>query len=189
LEKSAAVSRIVFITGGCRSGKSDFAVQYAAQKAARVAMLVTCVPSDEEMESRVAKHRASRPAGWPVHEAPFDICPALESIAEDVVVFDCLPTWIANRLVRADSPESIEAGVIELLECLRALPSKTVVVVSAEVGMSVVPETLLGRQFRDLVGFANQRFATISSEAYFLVSGLPLELKHLSRKVRSGDQP
>jgi adenosylcobinamide kinase/adenosylcobinamide-phosphate guanylyltransferase len=180
------VSRIIFITGGCRSGKSDFAVRYAAQSAARVAMLVTCVPSDEEMQSRVAKHRASRPAGWPVHEAPFDIGPALDSIAEDVVVFDCLPTWIANRLVRTDSTESIEAAILELLQRLKLSPTKTVVVVSAEVGMSLVPETLLGRQFRDLVGFANQRFADVSTEAYFLVSGIPLELKQMSRKVHSG---
>jgi adenosylcobinamide kinase/adenosylcobinamide-phosphate guanylyltransferase len=175
------------MTGGCRSGKSDFAVQYAARSKGRVAMLVTCIPSDEEMELRVTKHRANRPADWPVHEAPFDVSRALEAIVEDVVVFDCLPTWIANKLVRADSTESIERSIVELLESLKMLADKTVVVVSAEVGMSVVPETHLGRQFRDLVGFANQRFAAVASEAYLLVSGIPLELKKLSGKRDSVD--
>jgi len=174
------MASLVFLTGGCRSGKSDLAVQLAEQHGGTVAMLVPCIPADDEMKERIALHRSRRPANWPVYEEAVDPGLLLGRLQEDVIVFDCLPTWIGNLLVRPESPDSIEMRIPALLEACLASPAQIVIVVSTEVGLGLVPDYPLGRQFRDLVGLANQDFVKRATDAYFLISGIPLNLKQLA---------
>ena len=176
-EAGGRLANLIFLTGGCRSGKSDIAVQLARQHGGTVAMLVPCVPADDEMKVRVARHRAARPADWPVYEEALQPAVVLRQLQEEVVIFDCLPTWIGNLLVSSVSPESIDTQVLALLESCVECAAKVVIVVSAEVGLGLVPDNALGRKFRDHLGLANQHFVRRAENAYFLVSGVPINLK------------
>lgn len=186
-EVGGLVPSLVFLTGGCRSGKSDFAIQLARQHGGTVAMLVPCIPADDEMRERVARHRASRPVDWPVYEEAVAPGVLLNRIQQEVIIFDCLPTWIGNLLVAPDCPEPLDERVLAFLNSCAACAAKVVIVVSAEVGLGLVPDNALGRKFRDHLGLANQHFVRRAEKAYFLVSGVPIDLK-LFRPITLGCQ-
>lgn len=162
------------------------AVQLARQHGGTVAMLVPCVPADDEMRVRVARHRAARPADWPVHEEALQPAVVLGQLRQEVVIFDCLPTWIGNLLVSSASSESIDSQVLALLESCIECAAKVVIVISAEVGLGLVPENALGRKFRDHLGLANQHFVRQAEKAYFLVSGVPINLKQFPPIILEG---
>jgi len=185
------MSQIIFITGGCRSGKSAFAVSLARAMGCSTRVLATCVPCDAEMEARVAAHRRERPAAWTTSEVGVELEAALAAVTEEIVLLDCVPTWIGNLLMaepHADAPaESAPAApksqrpilsrVQRLRQSLENCPARIALVLGAEVGSSIVPETPLGRLFRDLVGAANQELAAAAARVYLMVAGVPLELK------------
>jgi len=170
------MSRIIFITGGCRSGKSAFAVSLARGMGRSTRVLATCVPCDAEMEARVAAHRRERPPGWSTSEVNLDLEAALIASNEEVVLLDCVPTWIGNLLMAERSSATILDAVRSLRRALQACPARTALVLGAEVGSSIVPETALGRQFRDLVGAANQELAAAATRAYLMVAGVACAL-------------
>jgi adenosylcobinamide kinase/adenosylcobinamide-phosphate guanylyltransferase len=96
------MGEILFVTGGARSGKSRFAERLAADAGARVTYLATLEPLDEEMQHRIARHRADRPGEWITVEEPLDLVAALQVIGgSDTVLLDCLSLWVSNRLARA----------------------------------------------------------------------------------------
>jgi len=171
------MSRIVLITGGCRSGKSDFAVELTRQLRGPVTFLATCLPCDDEMRQRVALHRQTRPAEWHLVEEAWEPGRALATIVGGVVLLDCVPTWIGNLLMRGDPAQAVESAVEAFGEALAACRAQVVLAVSAEVGDGLVPEYPLGRSFRDCVGRANQVLARRAEKVFLLTAGLARELK------------
>jgi len=183
------MGEVLFVTGGARSGKSRFAERLATQRAeagAVVIYLATMEPLDDELRERVARHRADRPASWATVEAPLVIAEALQGIEDRAcVLLDCLSLWVSNRLMPLGDSPSLEAvdrleseldgELTRLLEFAEARTG-ALIVVSNEVGGGVVPETPLGRVYRDLLGRANQRIAAGAVRAWLLVAGRPLEL-------------
>lgn len=170
-------ARIILIGGGARCGKSAFALRQAAALGARRVFVATAQPVDAEMAERIARHRAERGAEFTTLEEPVELVAALAALpAADVVVVDCVTVWLANLLLREESAEHILERVDALIAVL-ARGAHHSVLVSNEVGMSVVPESALGRAFRDVTGFAHQRLARAADEVYFGVLGTMLRIK------------
>lgn len=173
---------LLLYLGGVRSGKSAAAEARAlALGGARVVYLASGVPFDGEMQARIEVHRGRRPVTWRVIETPVHPAAALAGLADGVVLFDCVTIWIANLLMAAPrtGPGEAEGLAAEAARTLVAAIDRfpgTVVAVSNEVGAGVVPETRLGRDYRDALGRANQVLAAAAREAWLLVAGRPILL-------------
>lgn len=162
------------LLGGARSGKSRRAQDLAEQASPHRVFIATAEPLDEEMESRIARHQADRVSGWRTLEAPLDLVSALgEAEENEAVVVDCLTLWLSN-LMHHD--RNVDAEIEKLCATLFDT-SKTVLLVSNEIGLGLVPETKLGRSFRDAQGRLNQRVASACGVVEFVAAGLPLRLK------------
>ncbi len=174
----ATLARLVLIGGGARSGKSSFAITRAQALGGRRLFVATAERSDDEMRDRIARHRADRAtAGFDTLEEPRALPEALDADREhDVILVDCLTIWIANLLVGGATPDAVQDRIGALLEVL-ARRRAHVVIVSNEVGMGLVPETPLGRVFRDLTGVAHQRLAAVADELYLAAMGVMLRLR------------
>jgi len=167
---------LVFVTGGARSGKSRFALDRALEQAgSAVTFIAPAQAFDAEMFERIEHHRIERQnLGWTTLEEPLDLNAAFSSVRTKTVVVDCLSLWVSNLLLSGVSElETLE----RTREWLEGTSDKILYVVSNEVGLGIVPQYPLGRQFRDVLGRTNQLVANRSSEAYLLVAGLPLRLK------------
>jgi adenosylcobinamide kinase / adenosylcobinamide-phosphate guanylyltransferase len=175
------MSTIVLFTGGARSGKSTRAEQYAARLNAPVLYIATAQAGDDEMRDRIARHQERRPPDWHTLEAPTEVAAALAALeAKTVVLLDCLSLLVSNLLLaHEDNPEHpIEQEIGALLTIVRER-DLTLVAVTNEVGMGIVPAYPLGRVYRDLLGWANQRVARAADDVYMVVCGIPVELKAL----------
>jgi adenosylcobinamide kinase / adenosylcobinamide-phosphate guanylyltransferase len=165
--------RSILVLGGARSGKSRFAESLAAGFAGEKIYLATAQPGDEEMAARIAAHRGRRGPEWSTVEAPVALVEALEKTVADFVLIDCLTLWISNLLLAGTE---VAPCIERLAETMRA-QAGTVVVVSNEVGLGIVPDNALARRFRDDAGLANQCLAQACDEVVFVAAGLPLKLK------------
>jgi adenosylcobinamide kinase / adenosylcobinamide-phosphate guanylyltransferase len=183
------MGKMALIMGGVRSGKSRFAEQLAAQLGGeRVLYVATAEARDAEMQRRIGLHRQSRPAAWRTLEATHDIGRRLldDECHDCVVLLDCLTLLVSNLLLSCSEPlemDLAEQRITEEIEALAAAAAQRpgpVIVVSGEVGMGIVPETPLGRAFRDLLGRANQRLGQHAAAVYLLIAGQPIELKSLA---------
>ena len=176
------VHRSDLILGGVRSGKSREALRLAAAmpRGSRGAFLATAQALDGDMEARIARHRAERPAGWGTLEEPYDVEAACESLAGrvDVVVLDCVTLWVANLLLRGDEENNILAAADALVDFL-AERRFSLIIVSNEVGAGVHPPTEVGLRFRDALGGVNQRIAAAADRVSYVVAGLPMTIKDL----------
>lgn len=161
---------LTLVLGGIRSGKSGFAARLAA-RSSRVAVVVTGVASDPEMEARIQAHRRSRPVAWRVFEETRNIGSAVPPGTADVILLDSVDGWLAQQ------PDA-EACVEQVRLMCDLAPE--VVAVSSEVGLSLVPLTPAGRVFADTLGIANQRLADLASRVYLVVAGLPVSLKDVA---------
>ncbi len=169
--------RIVFIGGGTRSGKSAFALALARRLGRRRLFLATAQASDDEMCERIARHRRERGDDFQTIEEPLAVAQAIERHADrEVVLLDCLTLWLSNLLLQGNDTQAILQRVEELTAVL-ARRSLHAVVVSNEVGLGIVPETPLGRTFRDVAGLAHQRISAAADEVYFAVLGTMLRIK------------
>ncbi len=165
--------RLTLVLGGARSGKSRYAEGLARGHEGQKTYIATAEPFDEEMKARIDKHRADRAAdGWTTLEAPLAVADAVKD-AQGFVLLDCVTVWLSNLM---HYEKDIRAEVGHLLAAL-SVSGKRIVVVSNEVGLSVVPENRMARRFRDEQGFLNQRIAEIADEVVFVAAGLPLKLK------------
>jgi adenosylcobinamide kinase / adenosylcobinamide-phosphate guanylyltransferase len=176
--QSTRQKNVTLVLGGVRSGKSRYAQQLGEQ-AERVIFVATATACDEEMRSKVERHRSSRPPHWHTIEEPLDLAQTIASrgVSCDVMIIDCLTFFAANLLDAEGAEGTASEGLIDALCQSLASPACSVVLVSNEVGSGVVPAYPSGRRFRDLLGELNQRVAAVSSNVLLLVAGLPLVLK------------
>jgi adenosylcobinamide kinase / adenosylcobinamide-phosphate guanylyltransferase len=168
---------LVLIAGGARSGKSRWALARGMALGARRLFIATAERSDDEMRDRIERHRAERGVTFDTVEAPLALPETIAADRDhDVIVVDCLTIWISNQLVGGAPPEAVMARVDALAAALRGRRAH-VVLVSNEVGMGLVPETPLGRLFRDLAGGAHQRLAPLADELFLAAAGVMLRLR------------
>lgn len=172
--------KIIFITGGARSGKSDYALKLCL-KLKKVAFIPTCIPKDNEMAKRIKKHQDARPVKWQTFEPDrkLDIVNIIEEKIGhdyDALIIDCLTMLVSGYLCAKMDEKNISARIQELLKLISSR-GLTCVIVSNEVGMGLVPENRLGRKFRDIAGRINQLVAQAADEGWLMVSGYPLRIK------------
>lgn len=178
------MARITSYVGGARSGKSRLAVERALALGGRVVFVATLEPQDDEMRGRVEKHRRSRPESWLTVEAPRDLADALRTPGDArCTIVDCLTLWISNRLLAGETEHDILDAFNGVLAAARQSKGE-VIFVSNEVGCGVVPESPLGRAFRDIAGLVNQRLAEASDEAYWVVCGRMIRIPSEETHVR-----
>ena len=177
---------LILVLGGTRSGKSTFGLNAATRLAGasrRVWFLATAWPGDQELDDRIARHRAARPATWPTIEVGSDLSAALaRTDPNEVVLIDGFTLWL-SAILGDDTPDIdtiLDGPFAAGLGAIAARPGP-VIVVSDEVGSGIVPMHAGARAYRDLVGIAHQRLAARADEVHLLVAGLPLTLK--------GDRP
>jgi adenosylcobinamide kinase / adenosylcobinamide-phosphate guanylyltransferase len=168
------------VLGGARSGKSAFAEQLIGDSGLARIYLATATSDDDEMKTRIAHHRFSRGDGWITIEEPLALVDALtrEATHGRAVLVDCLTLWLSNLMFAERDPE-IEARRLTRFLDVAKYP---VVLVSNEVGLGLVPETPLGRAFRDAQGRLNQIVAAAVPQVVFIAAGLPLWLKRSSKE-------
>jgi len=168
---------ILLVLGGTRSGKSSWAQRYVERRYGSRLFLATAEVLDDEMAERVRMHQEARGRDWELLEEPLEIDRFLTGRCGHVeaVLVDCLTIWLSNVMLK-EGDEGVDRRRKRLLEALAAC-GQSVVLVSNEVGMGVVPEHPLGRRFRDAAGFLNQVVARAADRVVLLVAGLPLGLK------------
>ena len=179
---------LTLVLGGARSGKSHHAEQLALQCAGPVTYIATAGEGDEEMQLRVALHRARRPEHWGLVEEPVRLAEALYTHAQHggCVLVDCLTLWLNNLLFAEQRdypdtglitpPEAWTAEIDALLTALPLLPGE-VILVSNEIGLGVVPMGAITRFYVDELGRLNQRLATLADNVHLLVAGIPMVVK------------
>jgi len=188
------MANLTFILGGARSGKSRYAQEYAARLAvdAPVTYIATAQAGDDEMHDRIRRHKADRPTHWLTVEEPLAVAESIRRIAAEprdgrpVILLDCLTFFVVNHLLREGDAATCDAetwdadgaerAVDHLIAAIAYVDSE-VVIVSNEVGMGLVPETPLGRAFRDCAGRANQAMAAAADTVLFMVAGIPMTVK------------
>jgi adenosylcobinamide kinase / adenosylcobinamide-phosphate guanylyltransferase len=172
------VPGVVLLLGGARSGKSTWAVRLGERHAAaggNVVFVATAEPFDDDMRTRIERHRVERPQ-WPTVEAPVELAAAVSACKPSaMVIVDCLTTWWANLFAHDLDASARSAHADALLSALAARVATTVVV-SNELGLGLVPDTELGRVYRDELGRLNQRVAATAERSLLLVAGRALRL-------------
>ena len=172
------MGKIFLISGGCRSGKSKFALDLAAPYK-KPFYLATAQIYDDEMEARVERHKEERNNRFQTIEEPYDVLSQIQNLQNaDLLLWDCLTLWLSNLLCRNEAPSDILEKLDHIVQTLKTTSYDSIIVTN-EVGMGVVPESKLGRQFRDLTGFAHQMISPIANDVFLVSMGIPLSLKKL----------
>lgn len=183
--------KIILITGGARSGKSRFAEQYATKNGFKIAYIATAQIYDDEMKLRVALHQDRRPDEWKTYEAPYEAEKVIIEAAKDhdTILFDCLTLYTSNMLFASEVPKDIKKRYtyvkekFELLLNAAKISNCQIIFVTNEVGMSIVPENALAREYRDLAGCMNQIIAASADRVYMVMSGIAVDIKKLSAEL------
>ena len=178
MPRSQPVKESVLVLGGARAGKSAYALQRAQEWEGRLVYLATAEGRDEDMKKRIARHRAHRRSRrWVTIEEPLEVVWQLKELDGSVgaVVLDCVTLWVSNAVLN-NQKEGLENQVAELVEEIPLFPFHFLAV-SNEVGLGIVPDTPLGREYRDILGTVNQRLARACKEVMFMAAGLPMKLK------------
>jgi adenosylcobinamide kinase/adenosylcobinamide-phosphate guanylyltransferase len=168
----------ILITGGARSGKSQFAQKLAVEVGGKVLFIATAEAKDEAMRLRIETHRESRPSGWKTLEAPLEVSEIIgQQLGEaEIVVIDCVTMLVANIMLQGWGEEMVFKEIEALTNQMDKLKA-TFILVTNEVGLGIVPDNELGRRYRDCLGKANQLLARHADEVYLMVAGIPLRLK------------
>ena len=172
------MKEVILVTGGCRSGKSRFALDYVNKHFTDKVFVATAEALDDEMGRRIRRHQEERGPEWTTLEEPIALPEKLASLGgnHQVALIDCLTLWITNLLMAGTTEDDIFARVDDLADRIQKIP-QSVVVVTNEVGSGIVPENKMARVFRDLVGAINQRMAACADVVVFTVAGLPQVIK------------
>lgn len=181
-------SKLVLVTGGARSGKSEFAERYIKAYSKKSAYIATAEILDEEMKQRVDLHQARRDSFWQNYEAP----ECAENIVRDLpatvdsFLLDCLTIYTANLLYKAENKQDfsekaqyVQAEIAKLIAASKQT-NKLAVFVTNEVGAGIVPENKLAREYRDIAGWVNQQVAEVCDEVFLVVCGQAIDLKKFS---------
>jgi len=174
---------VTFIIGGARSGKSSFALQKASGIKGRKAFIATAEAFDDEMKARIESHRAERGGEWDTYEETIKVPRIVNEVKNgySVAVLDCLTIWLSNLLVKTEAEDQKHQTIKETLRSftgsIKDLGDLRLFIVSNEVGMGIVPENRLARQFRDLAGRLNQDMAQLADEVYMVTAGIPIKIK------------
>jgi adenosylcobinamide kinase / adenosylcobinamide-phosphate guanylyltransferase len=172
------VGKIIFISGGARSGKSSYAIQLAG-KNNPVAFVATGEAKDREMEKRIRLHQRNRPVPWKTFEKPLLKAQDVQEIAGQsfkIILVDCLTLLVSNFFMQHWKETAIEKEMDLILAFLKKYKG-TSILVSNEVGLGIVPANKLAREFRDAAGRINQMAAEKANEVFFMVSGIPWRIK------------
>ncbi len=171
----SALPRVDFVLGGARSGKTGVALARAEASGLSAVMVATAQAHDAEMETRIAAHRAERGPEWGLVEEPLALADVLAREAGEgrVLVVDCLTLWLSNVLFADRDVEAEIAGLVAALERVAG----SVILVSNEVGLGIVPENALARRFRDLQGRLNREVARVADRVTLVVAGLEVAVK------------
>ncbi len=169
--------RVTLVTGGARSGKSRYALDLS-RGTKNPYFIATAEITDDEMRARIDKHRAERGDTFRTIEEPVNLAEAIRGLPADAdfALVDCLTVWLGNLMHRGFSEDGLPPEADTLLNALQS-PRADLVLVTNEVGMGLVPETPMGRAFRDIAGRLNQAVAKVADRVVFMVSGLPLVVK------------
>ncbi len=179
------MGQITLLLGGARSGKSSYAQRFAEESGKSVTYLATAQDLDDEMSARIQKHKSERPAHWQTLEIPLDVAAHVGEIKSDLVILDCMTLLTTNLLMNFEKDELVDEDpfteavykeVADLLAVIRAGQSDWIII-SNEIGLGLVPPYQMGRVYRDLLGWANQRLASEADKVLFLVAGIPMTVK------------
>lgn len=182
-------STIILCSGGARSGKSEFAEQLALSLKGRKAYVATGQAFDDEMKDRIKKHQLRRGKEWITFEIPLHLHKNWEQIknVSDVILIDCLTMFTSNHVFAhgdintQEDSNRIESFILEelrlLLQDINNSNDKTVIFVTNEIGLGIVPENKLARYFRDITGRVNREVASAANKMYLTISGVTIELK------------
>lgn len=182
-------STIILCSGGARSGKSEFAEQLALSLKGRKAYVATGQAFDDEMKDRIKKHQMRRGKEWITFEIPLHLHKNWEQIknVSDVILIDCLTMFTSNHVFAhgdintQENSNRIESIILEelrlLLQEINNSNDKTVIFVTNEIGLGIVPENKLARYFRDITGRVNREVASAANKMYLTISGVTIELK------------
>lgn len=171
------MGKIIFVLGGARSGKSAYALKIAG-KDGRTAFIATAKPLDSEMKKRIASHKKTRPKHWKTFECQRNIAGLIGKIGLkfDTIIIDCLTLLVSGLMLDGLKENAIKNEINSILKILKQIKADCIIV-SNEVGLGIVPENKLGRDFRDIAGRMNQITADKANEVIFIVSGLPWKIK------------
>ncbi|HSB00998.1 MAG TPA: bifunctional adenosylcobinamide kinase/adenosylcobinamide-phosphate guanylyltransferase [Anaerolineales bacterium] len=179
------ISNLTLILGGARSGKSSHAQHLAEATGKSVTFLATAQALDEEMARRIQKHRLERPAGWQTLEISLGVASHIQAIKSDVVILDCITLLVNNLLMQfvkddlvEETPftQAVQKEVNALITTIREKEGHWMII-SNEVGLGLVPAYQMGRVYRDVLGWANQRLAREADNVIFMVAGIPTVIK------------
>ena len=171
---------LTILLGGARSGKSSLAVRLGERVDTDVVYIATSphIPGDHDLDDRIAVHRAERPASWRTIEEELDLAAALAASDDALVIVDCLTLWLNNLMHHGADQSTIEKATSAAIAAASDRRGDTVVITN-EVGLGIVPDNDLGRQFRDQLGRLNQLWVAASDRAYLMVAGRALALSDL----------
>ncbi len=181
------MGQLTLILGGARSGKSTYGQKLAIAHGGQVLYIATARALDGEMQARIAVHQQERPSTWLSLEAPLDVAGRAQALLPqvDVVILDCLTMLVTNLLLQAapdenqpDERAAATAVRTELDALLNLIHQQSAdwILVSNEVGLGLVPPYPLGRVYRDLLGWANQRLAAQADQVFWMVAGIPVPI-------------
>lgn len=185
------MSKVILVTGGAKSGKSNFAEKLCKERNNNTAYIATSIPFDDEMKDRVRKHKESRPQNWKTYEIYKDIYTIIDDISKEhkTVILDCV-TLLVNNLIfmhEIDIDNSTQYEIDELEKYIKEQVEKLLieikktnlyfVIVTNELGLGGVSINKLTRVYTDIVGRINQQIAAQSDEVYFVISGIPMKIK------------
>lgn len=181
---------LIVVTGGSRSGKSEFAENLARQRSKKTVYIATAVADDEEMKARVARHQKRRPKEWQTVEAVCDLptVTAQAACKYETVLIDSLTTYAASFLYARrhdESKDTENAALQEMHSLVKAVKTNgaTVIIVTDEVGSGIIPDNAVSRAFRDVLGSMNSVLAAEADKVYLSVAGLTIDLKKIAVKA------
>lgn len=173
------MKEIIFVLGGCRSGKSRHALELSNSiRGENRIFIATCVPLDEEMKQRVERHQKERGQSWTTIEVPIGLPEVIieNHLKADVIIVDCLTLWISNIILETDDQEITSRHIHNLIQSIETAQC-TIILVANEVGTGIVPDNALARRFRDVAGHVNQNVAACSDKVIWMAAGIPVKIK------------